>query len=110
MRRRFANYSLIRSVALFARARKAMEYKVTYPTGETRIFCDVPRYDFNWPMTYQLARRFCFQKVRRFMSLPGTTIRRTMLPIPIRKRTCIGVSRPGGKCWRDSWTLRFQCI
>jgi hypothetical protein len=34
---------------------KAMEYFVTYPTGETQILCNVPRYDFNWQMTYQLA-------------------------------------------------------
>ena len=34
---------------------KAMEYFVTYPTGETQMLCRVPRYDFNWQMTYQLA-------------------------------------------------------
>jgi hypothetical protein len=34
---------------------KAMEYRVTYPSGETQILCSVPHYDFNWQMTYQLA-------------------------------------------------------
>jgi hypothetical protein len=33
---------------------KAMEYRVTYPTGETELLCSVPKYDFNWQMTYQL--------------------------------------------------------
>ena len=34
---------------------KAMEYRVTYPAGETELLCRVPAYDFNWQMTYQLA-------------------------------------------------------
>jgi len=33
---------------------KAMQYKVTYPTGESEILLNVPRYDFNWQMTYML--------------------------------------------------------
>lgn len=37
---------------------KAMEYRVTYPTGETQILCTVPRYDFNWQMTYQLTEPY----------------------------------------------------
>jgi hypothetical protein len=34
---------------------KAMEYKATYPTGESQVLCSVSRYDFNWQMTYMLA-------------------------------------------------------
>ncbi|MEO8657305.1 MAG: thiol-disulfide isomerase [Bryobacteraceae bacterium] len=35
---------------------KAMEYRATYPTGETQVLLSVPRYDFNWQMTYQLEQ------------------------------------------------------
>ncbi len=35
---------------------KAMEYRVTYPTGETQLLCSVPKYDFNWQTTYQLEK------------------------------------------------------
>jgi hypothetical protein len=48
---------------------KAMEYFATYPTGETQILCNVPRYDFNWQMTYQLATPILLPK--------GTKIRVT---------------------------------
>ena len=41
---------------------KAMEYRVIYPTGETQILCNVPRYDFNWQMTYHLAQPILLPK------------------------------------------------
>jgi hypothetical protein len=31
---------------------KAFEYRVVYPTGETQELLRVPRYDFNWQLTY----------------------------------------------------------
>jgi hypothetical protein len=34
---------------------KAMEYRATFPNGETRVLLSVPKYDFNWQMTYLLA-------------------------------------------------------
>jgi len=33
---------------------KAMEYKAIYPTGETQTLLNVPKYDFNWQLTYML--------------------------------------------------------
>ena len=33
---------------------KGFEYKATYPTGETETLLTVPRYDFNWQLTYYL--------------------------------------------------------
>ena len=35
---------------------KAFEYQVKYPTGETETLLRVPKYDFNWQLTYQLAQ------------------------------------------------------
>ncbi|MBM3755171.1 MAG: hypothetical protein FJW38_14460 [Acidobacteria bacterium] len=35
---------------------KAMEYRLIYPTGESQILLTVPKYDFNWQMTYELAK------------------------------------------------------
>ena len=34
---------------------KDFEYVAKYPTGETEILLNVPRYDFNWQHTYTLA-------------------------------------------------------
>jgi hypothetical protein len=33
---------------------KAFEYRATYPNGETETLLSVPRYDFNWQLTYYL--------------------------------------------------------
>ncbi len=33
---------------------KSFEYRVTYPTGESETLLDVPKYDFNWQLSYYL--------------------------------------------------------
>ncbi len=33
---------------------KSIEYRVTYPTGESEILLSVPHWDFNWQLTYVL--------------------------------------------------------
>jgi hypothetical protein len=35
---------------------KAFDYRLTYPTGEKQALLSVPRYDFNWQLTYDLAK------------------------------------------------------
>jgi hypothetical protein len=35
---------------------KSFEYRVIYPTGEKETLLDVPHYDFNWQLTYELAQ------------------------------------------------------
>ncbi len=33
---------------------KAMQYKAIYPSGESQILLNVPKYDFNWQLSYYL--------------------------------------------------------
>jgi hypothetical protein len=33
---------------------KSMEFRVTYPSGESEVLLSVPKYDFRWQMTYYL--------------------------------------------------------
>ena len=35
---------------------KDFEYRVTYPSGEKETLLNVPHYDFNWQLTYDLAQ------------------------------------------------------
>jgi hypothetical protein len=35
---------------------KDFEYRVTYPSGEKETLLNVPNYDFNWQLTYELAK------------------------------------------------------
>jgi hypothetical protein len=35
---------------------KAFKYELTYPNGDKEVLLDVPRYDFNWQLTYVLAK------------------------------------------------------
>ncbi len=45
---------------------KAFEYRAIYPTGETETLLSVPKYDFNWQLTYYLSKPLNLPK--------GTTI------------------------------------
>lgn len=35
---------------------KAFKYEVTYPDGKQEVLLDIPRYDFNWQLAYNLAQ------------------------------------------------------
>lgn len=35
---------------------KSFEYRVTYPDGKSEILFQMPKYNFNWQLTYQLAQ------------------------------------------------------
>ena len=35
---------------------KGFEYRAIYPTGETEVLLSVPKYNFNWQLTYYLER------------------------------------------------------
>ncbi len=35
---------------------KSFEYRATYPSGETETLLTVPKYDFNWQLTYYLSQ------------------------------------------------------
>ncbi len=35
---------------------KSFEFRVTYPSGEKETLLSVPKYDFNWQLTYELAQ------------------------------------------------------
>jgi hypothetical protein len=44
---------------------KSFEYRVVYPTGETQELLRVPRYDFNWQLTYIPERPLVLPKGSR---------------------------------------------
>jgi hypothetical protein len=41
---------------------KAFEYRVVYPTGEKQVLLRVPRYDFNWQLSYYLEKPLVMPK------------------------------------------------
>ncbi len=41
---------------------KAFEYTAKYPTGETETLLKVPKYDFNWQLTYYLEKPLILPK------------------------------------------------
>jgi hypothetical protein len=41
---------------------KDFEYRVIYPSGEKATLLDVPHYDFNWQLTYDLAKPLLLPK------------------------------------------------
>ena len=41
---------------------KSFEYRLVYPTGETEILLQVPKYSFNWQLSYYLAKPLLLPK------------------------------------------------
>jgi hypothetical protein len=44
---------------------KAFEYRAVYPTGESQVLMRVPKYDFNWQMSYYLQEPLLLPKGTR---------------------------------------------
>jgi hypothetical protein len=44
---------------------KAVQYRAVYPTGESRILLDVPRYNFKWQLAYYLEEPLLLPKGTR---------------------------------------------
>ena len=78
---------------------KDMKFTVTYPDGREEVVLDVPKYDFNWQLYYELATPLKLpagQQAHR-LSRTTTTHRRTSgTRRPTRK--CSGRSRAGMRC------------
>jgi mono/diheme cytochrome c family protein len=45
----------------------AMEFKVVYPDGSSKVLLDVPRYDFSWQTNYSLKQPLTVPKGTRFV-------------------------------------------
>ena len=49
---------------------KDMTYTANYPDGRTEMLLSVPKYDFNWQITYELKRsRSCCRRAPRSKSI-----------------------------------------
>lgn len=48
---------------------KAFRYQVTYPTGESEVLLDVPKYDFNWQLSYYLTEPKILPKGTKFEAI-----------------------------------------
>ena len=52
---------------------KDMTYKLVYPDGRSETILNVPRYDFNWQLTYDLAKPRVLPKGTAFQTDVGMT-------------------------------------
>jgi hypothetical protein len=66
-----AKWTLDHDVTLLAmlphmhRRGKSVQYRAVYPTGESQILLDVPRYSFNWQLSYYLKEPLLLPKGTR---------------------------------------------
>ena len=75
---------------------KDMTYIAHYPDGTSETLLSVPKYDFNWQITYQLEKPKVLPKGTagrsdRALRQLGATTSSTR----IRRRTCAGAIRRG---------------
>lgn len=73
---------------------KAYRYELEVPGGSKRTVLDIPDYDFNWQLRYELREPLEAPRGRPCTARPGTTTAPTIPPIPIRRRPCDGARRP----------------
>ena len=66
---------------------KDMTYTAFYPDGTSEVLLRVPRYDFNWQITYELAKPKRLRRAPGSRSWRTTTTRRATSTIPIPRRT-----------------------
>ena len=76
---------------------------MTYPTGETQLLCSVPKYDFNWQMTYQLAEPVLLPKGTKIMVSAWYDNSPNNAANPDPTRMSIGANKRGMRCWRALW-------
>ena len=69
---------------------KACRYEATFPDGEQKVLLDVPRYDFNWQLRYELAEPLAFRAELVWSSRRGTTTATRTRPIPTPTRPSAG--------------------
>ena len=51
---------------------KDMTYRLLYPDGKTEIVLNVPKYDFNWQLGYDLAKPVRIPKGTKLLSIHDT--------------------------------------
>ena len=66
-------------------------------TASKETLLDVPHYDFNWQLTYELRTSRVCPRARASTAWPTSTTRKATWPIPIRSRRSAGATRPGKK-------------
>ncbi len=77
---------------------KSMRFEVTYPDGRKETLLDVPKYSFDWQITYRMAQQFFLPKgTRRCPSSPFRIIPLTIHATPTRRPRCGGVRRARAK-------------
>ncbi len=74
---------------------KDFEYKLVLPDGTSKILLRVPKYDFNWQISYSSKRRLPCRRGAASNASPITTIRRITNSILIRLSPSVGAIRPG---------------
>jgi hypothetical protein len=66
---------------------KDMTYTAFYPDGTSEVLLRVPKYDFNWQITYDLAKPKSCRREPRSRSWRTSTTRRATSTTPTPRRT-----------------------
>src|SRR5262249_27870266 len=74
-----------------------MTYVAHYPDGRSETLLSVPKYDFNWQITYELAQPKLLPKDTRLEVIAHSTTRRETCSTRTRAKPSAGASRRGKK-------------
>ena len=74
---------------------KDMTYIAHYPDGTAETLLSVPKYDFNWQITYELAKPKLLPKGTKLEVIAHFDNSTATSSTRIRRRTCAGAIRRG---------------
>jgi hypothetical protein len=74
---------------------KDFEYKLVYPDGTSKVLLRVPKYDFNWQLSYIVKEPIAAPKAAALNASRITTIRPITSSILTRPSLSAGAIRPG---------------
>ncbi len=78
---------------------KSFRIEAVQPDGQREVLLDVPRYDFNWQLRYDLVEPKFMRRAHSW-SAPGTsTTRKITRRTPIRRRLCASACKRSKRCW-----------
>ena len=88
---------------------KSMKYTAVYPDGREEVLINVPKYDFNWQIIYQLAEPITLPagSVIRVDAVWDNSPKNSTTRSP--NRTSAGASRAGTRCSVRSSAPRSSC-
>ncbi|MBK7598649.1 MAG: hypothetical protein IPJ07_09035 [Acidobacteria bacterium] len=74
---------------------KDFKFTLVYPDGTSKVLLNIPRWDFNWQLTYVFSEELPHRRAASSSASLITITRSTTSSIPTRRKKSDGDRKPG---------------